>query len=244
MGTKIRTYSGAILSAETLNVGGKYYIYVGGDVSGEEVTGVYDVATVTDFNGGVQQCVSGELNVGGRPNWNPNRDDGFGQTPPDRFKGETPDGFGQGNMTPPDWQNNSRPEMPNDFNGQMPEDFNGQMPNGQMPEGFGDMFGGFTGNGQGQSVATCTLPREFELTKRVNAFSVSDVRHSYEADSTECSACKTKQGENTSSESTSSQITAQPLVELNQTAILNLVLSGVCVIIAVVVLILAFKKKK
>lgn len=229
LGTKIRTYSGAILSAETLNVGGKYYVYVGGDVLGNEVTGVYDVATVTDFSGGTQQCVSGELNIGGRPSWN-----GGGR--PDGFE-QMPDGFGGGNMVPPDWENGSRPERPDDFGG-------------QMPDNFGDMFGGFVGNGQGQSVATCTLPREFELTKRVNAFSVADVRHSYEGDVlgvTKCSVCGADPNEDVSIDPNgivTSRPSDSPSLNLNGSVILNFVLSGVCIILAVIVLVLVFKKKK
>ena len=54
-----RWYSGAILSAPGLTVGGEYYIYiyVGGDVEGEEVAGVYDPDSVTGFTADAkQQC--------------------------------------------------------------------------------------------------------------------------------------------------------------------------------------------
>lgn len=61
-----RWYSGAILSAPGLSVGGEYYIYVGGDVEGEEVAGVYDPDSVTGFTTDAkQQCWTGTGTLGG-----------------------------------------------------------------------------------------------------------------------------------------------------------------------------------
>ncbi len=233
LGSKIRTYSGAILSAETLNVGGKYYVYVGGDVSGNEVTGVYDISTVTDFSGGTQQCVSGTMNVGGRPDMNRGEmpdgvtPDGWGAMSPDRWGGQTPDGEP---ATPPDWDTASRPEKPDGFSGRF--------------------SGGFMGNGQMQTGATCTLPKEFELTKRVNAFSVADVRHEFVGDAlgvTKCSVCGATPSGDVSVDS-SHIITSQPSdnasPKVSGSVVLNFVLSGVCIALAVVVIVLVFKKKK
>ena len=59
-------YSDAILSVPGLSVGGEYYIYVGGDVEGEEVTCVYDPDSVTGFTADAkQQCWTGTGTLGG-----------------------------------------------------------------------------------------------------------------------------------------------------------------------------------
>lgn len=65
-GGNARWYSGAILSVPGLSVGGEYYIYVGGDVEGEEVAGVYDPDSVTGFTTDAkQQCWTGTGTLGG-----------------------------------------------------------------------------------------------------------------------------------------------------------------------------------
>ena len=65
-GGNARWYSGAILSAPGLTVGGEYYIYVGGDVEGEEVAGVYDPDSVTGFTTDAKrQCWTGTGTLGG-----------------------------------------------------------------------------------------------------------------------------------------------------------------------------------
>jgi len=204
---KLRSYSGAIISADTLKVGEKYHIFVGS----------------------TQQCISGELNVGGRHDFGGNRNDGFGQRP-NGFEGQMPDGFNQENMAPPDWENGSRPERPEDFGG-------------MRPDGFG-------GDSQGQAVATCTLPRDFELVNRVSAFSVADVRHSYQGDVlgvVECSVCGEHPGGDVSIDP-SYLITLQPSdsspSKISASVILNFVLSGVCIALAIVIIVLVFKKKK
>ncbi len=109
-----RTYSGAIISAPGLQIGGSYRIYVGGNVTGTEVSGVYDVSTVTAFAGGTLQCYSGNA-LGG-----PGGLGGQGQPGqrPEMPEGQQP---GQG-MTPPD--------------GQMPgQGMNPGQPGGQMGNG-------------------------------------------------------------------------------------------------------------
>lgn len=55
-GANLRTYSGAIVSAPGLTVGTTCNIYLGGTVTGTEISGVYDPATVTDFQGATAQC--------------------------------------------------------------------------------------------------------------------------------------------------------------------------------------------
>lgn len=100
-GSNIRTYSGAVLSAPGLQVGGSYQVYVGGDVTGTEVSGVYDTATVTEFTGATQQCWSGNA-MGGM---------GGGFRPDD-----------MGGREQPIEQGGTPPEMPNE-GGTPPEGF-------------------------------------------------------------------------------------------------------------------------
>lgn len=103
-GTNQRTYSGAIVSASGLQVGGTYRIYVGGNVEGSEKAGVYDAATVTGFTDAAQQCYSGN-SVGGmgggfRPQNRPDDLDGQQQRP----QGD------RENMTPPEGMENFKPD--------------------------------------------------------------------------------------------------------------------------------------
>ena len=67
---KTRNYLGAVLSCPNFEVGQTYSVYVGGVVSGRETQGVYDVDTVTGYEGGTQQTYTG-TDVQGGP-------DGFG----------------------------------------------------------------------------------------------------------------------------------------------------------------------
>ncbi|MCD8026733.1 MAG: carbohydrate-binding domain-containing protein, partial [Clostridiales bacterium] len=59
-GSNNRSYSGAIVSCPEFEEGATYYVYVGGDVYGTDVSGLYDVTTVTGFSDeAVQQCYTG-----------------------------------------------------------------------------------------------------------------------------------------------------------------------------------------
>lgn len=105
-GKHSRSYTGAVVSAPGLQVGKTYQLYVGGDVTGTEVSGVYNAASVTGFTGATQQCISANTVGGmGRPNGNFQRPEGNFERP-DR---------GEGGFTPPE--------------GLTP-------PEGAMPEGF------------------------------------------------------------------------------------------------------------
>lgn len=74
--------------APGLQVGKTYNLYVGGDVTGTEVSGVYNAASVIGFTGATQQGISSNSVGGmGRPNGNFERPN----------KGERPEGF-----TPPE----------------------------------------------------------------------------------------------------------------------------------------------
>lgn len=48
-GAYVRSYQGAVISCPQFQVGETYHVYVGGDVEGTEVNGLYDAATVTGF---------------------------------------------------------------------------------------------------------------------------------------------------------------------------------------------------
>lgn len=50
-----RSYSGAIISCASLKESGRYHLYLGGTVSGTEVDGIYDTATITHYTGGTEQ---------------------------------------------------------------------------------------------------------------------------------------------------------------------------------------------
>ena len=62
---KTRSYLGAVLSCPNFEVGQTYSVYVGGVVSGQETQGVYDVETVTEYEGGTQQAYTGTDIQGG-----------------------------------------------------------------------------------------------------------------------------------------------------------------------------------
>lgn len=92
-GTNRRTYSGAVISAPGLKTGGVYRLYVGGDVTGSEVSGVYDPATVTGFADSALQCYSGNA-IGG-------------------MGGMRPDGMPQGGgFRPDEMEGNELPQRP------------------------------------------------------------------------------------------------------------------------------------
>ena len=187
-GSNVRWYSGAILSSAEIKVGGSYFVYVGGDVTGDELGGVYDISTVTGFSDEAKQqsySGTGELGGfggrgrGGFPGGNgtnpPQRPDGNGgtpsegMTPPDGNGGTPPEG-----MTPPDGNGGTPPEgmTPPDGNGgtppegMTPPDGNGGTPP-QMPGGQG----GFPGFGSGDGQQTGESSVIFEMTDRVNGFS-------------------------------------------------------------------------
>ncbi len=103
-----RTYQGAILSCGNFEVGQSYKVYMGGNITGTEENGVYDVTTITAYSEGTQQTYSsntegefylsdtvnafaGVVNIdgsesgsgGGTPPAKPGTDEGeTGETPP------------------------------------------------------------------------------------------------------------------------------------------------------------------
>ena len=88
-GANNRGYRGAVISSPEFKVGETYHVYVGGDLEGTEMDGLYDIATVTGFSGSTRQVYTGtdvrRFGPGGRPGGM----GGPGMPPP-------PDGMGPG----------------------------------------------------------------------------------------------------------------------------------------------------
>ena len=80
-GDQFRGYQGAIISSPNLEVNKTYHVYVGGDVQGSDVDGLFDPDTVTKFNDAVKQEFTG-TDVGMR---------GFGRG--QRPEGQRPEGM-------------------------------------------------------------------------------------------------------------------------------------------------------
>lgn len=149
-GSNNRSYQGMVISCPDFQVGETYHVYVGGDVTGTDVNGLYDASTVTGFSGATQQEYTG-TDVGGMM---PGGDQGEGMTPPDGEQSgdmpTPPSGDQGGQMTPPDGEQGE---------GMTPPDGEG----GQMPDGQ-------------NSGTTGSASTEFYMTDKVNAFSgVADV---------------------------------------------------------------------
>ncbi len=66
-GAKVRTYQGAIISCDNFELDKSYNVYIGGEIEGEEVLGVYDVATITSVTNTTQQSY-GSSQGGGSSN--------------------------------------------------------------------------------------------------------------------------------------------------------------------------------
>lgn len=58
-GSNNRGYRGAVISSPEFKVGDTYYVYVGGDVEGTEIDGLYDISTVSGFSGASRQVFTG-----------------------------------------------------------------------------------------------------------------------------------------------------------------------------------------
>ena len=110
LGSHTRQYQGAVISCGNFHVGQNYHVYLGGSVTGTDIAGVYDVTTITGYDGGVMQAFTGtDVNMG---------PGGMMSQPPQM----------PGDQRPPEGE---RPPMPD---GQEPP----EKPDGQMPpDGFG-----------------------------------------------------------------------------------------------------------
>lgn len=163
-GFYVRSYQGAVISCPQFAVGETYHVYVGGDVEGTEVNGLYEAATVTGFSDQAQLQSYTGTDVGmGRPGGGGRPD---GQRPDDMgdgtFPGQPPEGMDEGT-----------------FPGQFPEGMDEGMFPGEPPEGMEEGF--FPGQRPGDQGQTETGPAstEFYMTDQVNAFSgVADASES------------------------------------------------------------------
>ena len=165
-GSNNRGYQGAVISSPEFKIGETYHVYVGGDVEGTDVDGLYDINTVTGFSGAVRQVYTGTdvrgfgpggFGFGGFPGGGP----GGRQEERGGFPGEP--SAGEGGSTP--GQPGDMPEMPDEFRGG-PNDGDGfgQPPAG-MPGGPMGGPGGFMNAAAGEASA------DFFMNDTVNAFS-------------------------------------------------------------------------
>ncbi|MBQ7345690.1 MAG: carbohydrate-binding domain-containing protein, partial [Oscillospiraceae bacterium] len=64
-GANVRTYTGAIVSCDSFEIGQSYNVYIGGEVTGTETMGVYDMTTVTSVSNTYQQSYGSSSSSGG-----------------------------------------------------------------------------------------------------------------------------------------------------------------------------------
>ena len=180
-----RVYSGAVISCANFHVGDTYNVYVDGEVTGTDYSGIYDPTTVTDYTGGMQMAYTG-TDLMGRPG-------GMGEMKPpedmeemkERLEGmEIPESFedfmsgnepegekkgflpkGEGRLDKKEPVGELEPE--NMFQG-MKENAPGQFPEnfepGNLPEGMG-FPGGMPNTEAGEPSS------EFYMQDKVNFFS-------------------------------------------------------------------------
>lgn len=133
-----RVYSGAVISCPGFQVGQTYHVYVDGQITGEDVGGVFDPATVKSYLNSTQMAYTG-TDVMMRPGGM-----GFGGEIPDDFDpnkmpadmerfqpGQHPE-----NMEPPEgFDREQPPEKPEGM--QVPENFDPNQPPDTMPLPYG-----------------------------------------------------------------------------------------------------------
>lgn len=181
LGENMRKFMGAVISCPQFLQGESYHVYLDGTVTGSDTGGVYDISTITAYEGGTQMQYTGtDVTMrGGMGGQGPGGKDfqDFDREPPELPDGETmPEGgFGGQEKDGPGGFGGEKPEG---FDGEMPEDFEGKMPG--MPEGEtlpegetppgGDRFAG--GRPDGEDI---NVPGEantvFYMQDKVNAFS-------------------------------------------------------------------------
>ena len=176
LGEHIRSYRGAVISTPYFTVGDNYEVFIGSEISGTEMGGVYDVSAVTGRTGGVQQAYTGTdvmMGPGGfRPNGEMPQGADRGQGGGDPMANGQRPGWPEGEIPSmpeggmPEWPEGEMPTMPE---GGMPEWPEGEMPS--MPEGAEPPggFGGMPGNfGNTDAGTPNTL---FHMQDKVNFFS-------------------------------------------------------------------------
>lgn len=137
---KTRSYLGAVLSCPNFEVGQTCSVYVGGVVSGQETQGVYDVETVTGYEGGTQQAYTG-TDVQGGPGGFGGPGGGMGPSGQGGFGGMGPGGQGDqgapsGGMGPGGEGGPSGDVSANESSGPQGNDLEPPaMPNGEQSQG-------------------------------------------------------------------------------------------------------------
>jgi len=141
-GAQNRGYQGAVISSPNFAVDETYFVYIGGDVQGSDVDGLFDVDTVTGFDGGVkQEYTSTDVRMGRPGGGSP--DSVMGAPRHDGEEGKRGD-------FQPDGENDAPPQMPNGEDGLRdgfrPDGENGAPP--QMPHGEDGPRDGSQPNGE------------------------------------------------------------------------------------------------
>ena len=161
-----RVYSGAVISAPNFQVGETYHVFVDGEVTGEDVGGMYDPSSVSAYLNGTQMAYTGTDVRMHPPGMGGGKDFMGGQLPQDFDPDMLPDGQ---MPTMPDGM--ERPEMPQGGRPEKPEEFSpDKMPEGmEPPEGMQiPMEGGFDRGSMGENAQANTA---FYMQDKVNFFS-------------------------------------------------------------------------
>ncbi|MDO5153099.1 MAG: carbohydrate-binding domain-containing protein [Eubacteriales bacterium] len=184
LGENMRQFMGAVISCPQFVQGESYNVYLDGIVTGSDIGGVYDISTITAYEGGTQMQYTGtdvSMGFGGRGGQGPGGKDfqDFDGERPELPDGETmPEGgFGGRGGQKEDGPGGFGGERPEGFGGEMSEDFEGKMPlpDGEtLPEGEtppdGDRFEGGRPDGAGMN-ASGEANTVFYMQDKVNAFS-------------------------------------------------------------------------
>ena len=155
-GSNNRGYRGAVISCPEFKVGETYHVYVGGDVEGTDVDGLYDISTVTGFSGAVRQSFTGTdvrgFGAFGKGGSRPG-EGGFPGGPQDGGRPEPPAGGRPGEGGFPG-------ERPEPLAGGPPGE--GGFPGGPMggPESLLEEIEGFTMNDDGSVSVTAEAAEE------------------------------------------------------------------------------------
>ncbi len=177
-GSNNRGYRGAVISSPAFKMGETYNVYVGGDVEGTEMDGLYDITTVNGFSGAVRQVYTGtdvrSFGPGGHGGF-PGGPEGFPGNRPEGMDGQPPMPGGMGgpgrNGGFPENQENmgEQPPFPEGMGGFPggPENMGEQQP---MPGDMGNFPGRFPGR-QDQANPAGEPSTEFFMNDTVNAFS-------------------------------------------------------------------------
>ena len=162
VGENIRKYKGAIISTPELKLEETYNLYIGGEIIGNEISGIYDPTSISSYNGAIKQGFTGTDVMRGFGGARP----GFGGKRPDL---EMPEG-GEVPEMPQDNRGEFEKRPEGDFNKERPERKGERLGGGfEMPDmdkGFNPPEG-FEGANQGIK----PLMTEFYMQDKVNFFS-------------------------------------------------------------------------